>query len=298
VSDGLPPDCALALFDAAAGARAGRETDMLVACLCRAGAAGTHDSALAERLLRVADRAALFANPFSALQDLEAAGFHRSCAALASSLQLWTLAVCEAALVEAHLAKRYIHRAPRKLRAELCRAANIEFGREDGEAVRIATKEAVCAELLTMTEELEQLTRQSEQSAQFLKELEEWGAGKARGERACGGCRRPLVRTVGYRFPCGHLFHEKCLVRIARETLSLEDTDLLDGLLAKPRPAKPEVEQHEALVAGDCPLCGERAAGRIRRPVVPPDSCQWSFALAEPGGQKAGSLRRIFGNRP
>jgi predicted RNA-binding Zn-ribbon protein involved in translation (DUF1610 family) len=210
------------------------------------------------------------------------------------------VAVREAVVVDAHLAKRYIHRAPRKLRGELCREANIEFGREDGEAVRIVTKEAVCAELLKMTEELEELTRQSEQSAQFLKELEEWGAGESPGEKHCGSCHRLLVKTLGYKFPCGHCFHEKCLIELARETLSLDEVDVLNAILAKPRPRKAEMEQRESLVAGDCPLCGERATGRIRKSVVPVDMNEWSLAIsdAQPskGGQSA-ALRRLFTNR-
>jgi hypothetical protein len=299
ISDNLPPDCALILLDAALRNRTVRELDMLIASLCKTGSPEIHDLAISERLLKISDRAQLFDNPFSVLQDLQTAGFRLSAAALASSLQLWGVAVKEASMIEVNLAKRYIHRAPRKLQAELCREANIEIGREDGEAVRIVTKEAVCEELVKMTEELEQLTKESEQSAQFLKELEEWGAGECRSERNCGGCRKLLVRTIGYKFPCGHCFHEKCLIRMVKEILSAEEIELLNGILGKPRPSKSEMEQREILIAGDCPLCGEKATTKILRSVVPPESNQWSFGLTEAGTTKGGgSLLRIFANRP
>jgi hypothetical protein len=302
VVEAVTPESAMILVDQAIHAKRPRDVNILVHAICVSGTRQRHDAALCSKFPIVPNEegARIFFNPLAALQDLQASEFHRSAAWLAHSLGLWSIAAHEAIAVEVNLAKHYIHRAPRTLQADLCREVDIEFAREDGQALRLVTKNSVTEELRNMLKELDALTKQSEQSAHFLKELDEWGSVENPEEKVCGICRRKLIRTVGYRFPCGHAFHEKCLMDVAKQLLSVDEVDLLGKLNTKTKPTQDEAAKREKLIAGDCPLCGEKAVTKIRKQlVVPGASTPWSFDLADLSLFKPKqSARRIFSAKP
>jgi hypothetical protein len=215
------------------------------------------------------------------IRKCQAAQFYRTAAWIASSVSLWPVAVETAHRVDLNLAKHFIHRAPRGIQTSLCRLIDIELELEDGEAARTPTREAVCRELTKVARDLADLAKSAEQSAHFLQDLEAWGTCEEDPETTCGICHRLLVRCHGYRFPCGHVFHDHCLTKAVQDILPADEREQLDAVLSSGKRSEAAIQKKEEIVACDCILCGERSIDRIRRSAVPPGSNQWSLDLAD-----------------
>ena len=127
------------------------------------------------------------------------------------------------------------------------------------------------------------LTEQSQESVQFLKELEEWGSVESPEEKKCRGCGELLAGSTGYRFPCGHCFHSQCLVNEVRPLLDYGERFRLDELLKNRKPTRSEAEERDNIVAGDCPCCGMISSRKINLPIVVADAGEWALDL--PTGQ-------------
>jgi hypothetical protein len=225
------------------------------------------------------------------IRKCQSGGFYRTAGWIASTVALWSVAVETAHRVDVNLAKHYIHRAPRSLQSGLCRLVDIELELADGEAARTPTREAVCRELRKVARDLDDLGKQAQESAKFLQELEAWGTKEESPENSCGICRRLVFRSFGYRFPCGHVFHEHCLTKAVQELMSLAELDALNEVIAHAKRSAVARQRKEELIAVDCVLCGERAVDRVYRPLVQPDSSQWSLDLADLAAPSAWRLR-------
>jgi hypothetical protein len=222
-----------------------------------------------------------FQNPFSTFQCCYEAGLYRIAAWIAHRIGLHRQAVVTAHRVDHHLTQKYIRTAPRSMQAELCREVDIELSREEGEAaIRLLTPASVADELRTIVSDLELLARKGRESAGFLKDLEEWGTTESPEQKICGACRKKLSRSVGKRFPCGHCFHDYCLIETAKELLLDDQRKELNAILVMPKPTQLEVQRKDELIASDCPLCGEFGVGRIRRTPAFANP-QWGLALTD-----------------
>jgi hypothetical protein len=269
------------------------QVDGLFSALCRKENAVEFDEKIEKRLREKPDyeRSKIFFNAFSAMQNAAEAKLFRTAASIAHAVHLYRDAVDAANKVSKHLAQHYIHRSPRSIRAELCKLVDIELVQEDGQAVRIATKDTLLRELATINQERKKLEEQSVESAQFLKELEEWGNREAPPQTHCGKCRKKMAGATAYKFPCGHLFHERCLTELVMTLLSQEELGVLKGILAERKPKAAQIAIKDKMIGSDCPVCGQRATQKIRRSIVPIESCQWALELPQPFGQaKKGKL--------
>jgi hypothetical protein len=278
VTTDLPPSGAVTLIRAAIAAKDFRRIDQLVWVIALARNARDFDRELFDLFRLLPEARQLFANPLSTFQHCHAAGMYFLSSWIAHIVGRHLQAVVIAKRVDVHIAQRYIHHAPREIRAELCRAADVEYEHEEGEtAVRCKTKDAVSRELKAMIGELEALAKQGKASADFLKELEEWGTTESEEESHCGSCRRRLAGAAGYRFPCGHCFHRECLVEAVRPIVGEEEREIIgvDGKGKNPEAA-------EKVFASDCPLCGIVSVNRIRFPVLSPGATAlWSLEIAD-----------------
>jgi hypothetical protein len=265
VTTDLPPTSAKTLIQAALAEKDFHFVDQLVWAIALSPRARDFDRELFEQFSRLPEARELFVNPLSTFERCNAAEMFFLSSWIAHIVGRHLQAVKIAKRVDLHIAQRYVHHAPREIRAELCRAADIEYEHEEGEEmVRCKTKEAVTRELQSMIAELEALGRQGKASADFLKELEEWGTAESEEEGFCGICRRRLTGTSGYRFPCGHCFHKDCLIEAARPLVGEAEREIID---AKGK----DSEAAERIFAEDCPLCGMLSVNRIRHCVLPID---------------------------
>jgi hypothetical protein len=189
-------------------------------------------------------------------------------------------AVAIAKKVDDSAARTLLRRAPisRQMRAKIAASIGVELPREEGDGVvRAKTKDEVIGELKQCKTELDKLDKAQKESLGFLSELEAWGAKEAPAQSQCALCHRPVFGIPGHRFPCGHVLHDACLVRRAELLLSGPELTELRALLGKKKLDKYEIERREALLASDCPMCGEIAVPTVHHPLDLDQSNEWSL---------------------
>jgi hypothetical protein len=278
----VPGKALLQLMDLLVTSSRFRRLDQVLWAISCSSVAQVCDEPVYDRLLSVPpdDRLRLFANPFSTIQHCQRGQMFRTAAWIAHIFGLHEEAVVTATKVGRDLTTRYIRRAPRSMRAALCKQVDIEIDREEGqEAIRLASKAVVVAELRTIVGELKNLEEQSHESVRFLRELEEWGQAEARQEPDCGYCRKKLAGSTGYRFSCGHAFHMSCLLDMAVSRVDRDTLARLNRIRDRPSPSKDDLKLQEQILASDCPICGMLAAETVREPVIDFTAPKWDLVL-------------------
>mmetsp|Transcript_13019 Transcript_13019/g.19636 ORF Transcript_13019/g.19636 Transcript_13019/m.19636 type:complete len:1090 (-) Transcript_13019:185-3454(-) len=147
------------------------------------------------------------------------------------------------------------------------------------------TLEDYAGRVEAMREEMEELSSAAEMIETELTSVTTRGYGVRAGQ-VCEICEDPILgrQRQFYLFPCGHGFHEDCLLKKSPEYLD-SDTDVklalsleeqIKGVAARAKDndkrSLAQLEQLQAeldgLIAADCPLCGDSMIRSVGRSLI------------------------------
>ena len=257
-----------------------RQIDVLLWSLTTSPGAREYDSKVYEEL-KLKNNSNLISNQFSSMQHCLHAGMYRTAAAIASSAGLHEEAVLAAkALDDKNFIQHFIRRSPRAIQAALCRTAGIEMEPDDDtSAIRAASKDTVSNEIQKMEEKLKKLEEKFEESEEFLQTLQKWGIDEKAGSSTCSVCGRLLNGQSGYCFPCGHSYHETCLIKATKPTLSITDHDKL--LMYQQTQSSEYRKWLEETITEECPLCGMKSVQAIQTKIQDDDELAWPTYIGD-----------------
>jgi len=213
-----------------------------------------------------------FMNHYHTYEQLKYYGLYHSAAEVALGVQFYSQAIKSVSLVHESirmiLIRRYIRASPKNLWNSFCTEYHITHI-EDEERSTTMTKDKLATRLSEMRTRIKELEKSAKESAQFLQELDEWGGeGKSPSDK-CPCCRKSLSGSTVIAFPCGHAFHNQCLLSKVSDTLSPNLYTELKDLCKQTKLSAENERKKDQLLTEDCPLCGLASINSLRINIVP-----------------------------
>jgi len=157
-------------------------------------------------------------------------------------------------------------------------------------------KDAICTSLQEYNQHIDSLKEDMDEATESAKEIRgeiqtfrnKYSFVKAQDK--CASCGFPLMTRGFYLFPCGHAFHNDCLIRevlpylssskrntveelqrrlMSKEGLKKSGSPTVVASLGRPEPSLKE--KLDDIVANECPYCGDLMIRCVDKPFIDED---------------------------